>query len=65
MLSEFDRIHVLYVMREGDWFSAHLLRLINKADHANREKIREIYPEHVAAWEAWRDGEDQEEWPPN
>lgn len=40
----------------GDWFSAYLLRLIFKADPANREKLRQVYPEHVKAVEDWITG---------
>lgn len=38
---------------KGDWFTSHLLRLIAKADLVNREKIREGFPEEVAAYERW------------
>lgn len=38
---------------EGDWFSADLLRLIAKADLANRERIRIVYPNHVVEYEKW------------
>ena len=37
----------------GDWFTSHLLRLLQKADSVNREKLREVYPDHVAAHERW------------
>jgi len=37
----------------GDWFSADLLRLIAKADLVNREKLRQVFPEHVRVYERW------------
>lgn len=44
---------------KGDWFTSHLLRLISKADWENTEKLRTVYPDHVAAYERWlhREGE--------
>lgn len=37
-------------------FSAHLVRLIAKADAQQREVLRAAYPEHVAMFEAWQVG---------
>jgi hypothetical protein len=34
-------------------FTVELLRLIAKADDANRERLRIAYPEAVSAWEQW------------
>jgi hypothetical protein len=34
-------------------FTGELLRLIAKADPANRERLREGYPRQVRAWELW------------
>lgn len=42
--------------QHGDWFTAHLLRLIKKADARNREKLRLAFPEEVAALELWEKG---------
>jgi hypothetical protein len=57
-ISEYDRAHVGDILRgNGDWFSAHLLRLLAKADRDNREALRLVFPEHVAAYEAWLLGE--------
>lgn len=42
----------------GDWFSAQLMRLIAKADRDDLDRLRLAFPEHVAAWEAWRRGGD-------
>lgn len=47
-----DIIHRDY----GDWFSAHLLRLIHKADLGNRELLRKVYPKHVEVYEFWYHG---------
>ena len=52
-MSEYDRTHVGLVMQEGDWFTADLFRLIDKADRENRERIRVAFPDEVAAYEAW------------
>jgi hypothetical protein len=41
------------VAGHGDWYSCHLIRLINKADLGNRELLRQVYPEHVEAYEKW------------
>jgi len=54
MLSEHDKEHIGDIIAGyGDWFSAHLLRLIRKADKINREKLRQVFPEHVEAYERW------------
>lgn len=50
-------MHDILVGDYGDWFSAHLLRLIRKADLENRELLRSVYPDHVAAYEMWAAGE--------
>ena len=53
-LSEFDREHMADIITgEGDWFTAHLLRLIAKADLNNRARLRLAYPEEVEAYEQW------------
>ena len=41
----------------GTWFTSQLLRLIDKADRLNREKLRMGFPAEVAAWERWMYGE--------
>ena len=53
-ISKHDRelIHEI-VCGYGDWFSADLVRLINKADKSNTEILRSVYPEHVEAYEDW------------
>lgn len=56
-ISEYDRANVQLILRgHGDWFSAELLRLIAKADSANREKLRLAFPDAVKAWEDWYRG---------
>lgn len=55
-LSAFDRAHVGEILAgHGSWFSAQLLRLCAKADQSNLERIRLGFPEHVQAYEDWRD----------
>lgn len=41
----------------GTWFSAHLFRLIAKADHLNKERLRLAFPDHVATFEEWQKGD--------
>lgn len=36
-------------------FGGQLLSLIEKADPGNRERLRDAFPRHVAAWETWRE----------
>lgn len=55
MISDYDREHIGEIIAgRGDWFTAHLLRLIVKADAFNRVKLAEVFPEEVAAVEAWQ-----------
>jgi len=57
MISEHDKAHIEEIMKgHGTWFSAELLRLIAKADLTNRDKLRQVYPEHVEAYEEWFNG---------
>ncbi len=52
--SSYDKERVGEILRgDGDWFSAHLFRLIAKADRANYAILKKAYPEHVAAVEAY------------
>lgn len=37
----------------GDWFTVQLIGLIAKADHMNRERIRDCFPSEVEAYERW------------
>ena len=57
MISEHDKAHMDDIMAgRGTWFSAELLRLIAKADLTNRDKLRQVFPEHVEAYEKWFNG---------
>lgn len=56
-ISQFDRTHMKEIIAgEGDWFTAHLLRLIAKADAKNRAWLGETFPDEVEAYEAWMMG---------
>lgn len=62
MISDYDRAHIADIIAgDGDWFTAKLLRLIAKADLANRERIRRGFPEEVRAFEEWQLGGEDEE----
>jgi len=41
-----------------DWFSAKLMRLIMKADTDNKELLRQVFPDHVQAYDDYVRGED-------
>jgi len=57
VISEHDKAHMDDIMAGyGDWFSAELLRLIAKADLTNRDKLRQVFPEHLEAYEKWFNG---------
>ena len=54
MLSQFDRENMDLIMSGGgDWFTAKLLRLCQKADPVNLERLRAGFPAEVRAYEAW------------
>jgi len=40
-----------FLLGKGQSFMALLIRLIAKADSENREKLRKVFPEEVAAFE--------------
>ena len=47
-LSEYDKNHIKQILEgTGDWFTAHLLRLIHRAHGDNRQRLREAYPDEV------------------
>lgn len=49
MLTKFDRENLEGILHgEGSYFTAHLLRLIAKADLRNRHLLGEVYPDEVA-----------------
>jgi predicted phage gp36 major capsid-like protein len=55
MLTNHDKANIGEIIadRHGDWFTAHLLRLIKKADFENRARLSLIYPEEVQAVFEW------------
>lgn len=59
--SEFDRESIEHILKnpkgDADWFGAHVIRLVSRADLWQLERIRIIYPEHVAAYEEWYYGD--------
>lgn len=62
-INDHDRAHIGRIIADGygDWFTAHLLRLIKKADAENRTRLATLYPEEVAAVIEWeqRPGDDE------
>ena len=57
ILSEHDKEHIADIVAGyGDWFSAELIRLIGKADRENRTLLRQVFPDHVEAYERWYNG---------
>lgn len=51
-ISDYDREHINEIMEgHGDWFSAQLLRLLQKADHETHEQVRAGFPDHVQLYE--------------
>tara|TARA_Y100000310_G_scaffold342848_1_gene447857 strand:- start:114 stop:287 length:174 start_codon:yes stop_codon:yes gene_type:complete len=54
-MSKYDETHLAEILAgEGTWFSAHLLRLIGKADKDNRAKLALGFPKEVKALEKYR-----------
>jgi hypothetical protein len=57
-ISEFDKAHIGDIIadvggKEYNWFTCHLLQLINKADFENRQLLRKVYPVEVKEYERW------------
>jgi len=53
-MSEFDKENIQHILKgQGNWFGAYLLRLIAKADRKNRAKLKQVFPEHVQAYEEY------------
>lgn len=51
----FNHTHVRAIKKmDESGFSPSLMRLITRADHINREKLRGAFPEYVEAFEAWQ-----------
>lgn len=62
ILSELDRAEWRFELDAafngtGDWFTSDLLRLVARSDARNRGLLRQVFPEAVAAVEAWKRGE--------
>jgi lactam utilization protein B len=56
-MTDFDRQHVAEILAgEGTWFTAHLFRLISKADKDNRKRIALGFPAEVAAVNNYQTG---------
>jgi len=53
-ISEYDKNNIGKILEgQGTWFGACLIRLIAKADHENKELLRQIYPSYVEAYLDW------------
>ena len=52
-ISDFDRDNVGTVLKTGDHWSAHLLRLIAKSDLEHMAAIALVFPSHVQAYQDW------------
>jgi len=49
-MSDYDRENIINILAgDGDWYAAHLIRLIAKADRNNLGKLARVYPEEVKA----------------
>ena len=58
-MTDFDRQHVAEILAgAGTWFTAHLFRLIAKADKDNRRLIALGFPDEVAAVNKCQTGKD-------
>lgn len=44
----------LFLGGSDDSWTGAFLRLVAKSDPEHRDRLREAFPVHVAAWEAWR-----------
>src|SRR6266849_4963989 len=46
-ISDWDAAHIFEIVEQnhGNWWNAHLLRLIRSADEDNRERLRKSYTE--------------------
>ena len=51
MITEHDIRNIDKILYDGygDWFTAHLLRLISHADHDNLTLLGQVYPAEVRA----------------
>jgi len=54
VISAYDKARMADIIAgNGDWFTAHLLRLIAKADFENKAKLRLGFPDVVQAYDTW------------
>lgn len=57
-MSNYDSQHVAEILAgDGTWFTAHLFRLIAKADQSNRAKLASAFPAEVATVVRYLEGE--------
>ena len=55
MISEHDLANIDRIIGGyGDWFTAHLLRLMHKADQENFTKLAHAFPDVGAAYLMWK-----------
>lgn len=53
-VSDFDRSHINEIMGgEGDWFTAQVLRLCQKADAPNLALLAVVFPDVVELYQQW------------
>lgn len=61
-ISPYDQNNIEKILYGNqDWFGAHLLRLIARADPFTREQFRKGFPDYVEAFEKWERGDNQRE----
>ena len=49
-ISDYDKANIANILAgDGDWYAAHLIRLIAKADRNNLSLLACVYPEEVRA----------------
>ena len=49
-MSDYDKANISAILAgDGDWYAAHLIRLIAKADRNNLSLLASVYPEEVQA----------------
>jgi hypothetical protein len=54
LISRYDVENIDKIMNgHGDWFTAELLRLCQKADPENLQRIRMGFPDVVSLFESW------------
>jgi len=55
--TDYDNDNIGPIIRgRGDWFTAHLLRLIARADTPNKEKLSQVFPKEVVAVQTFQTG---------